>query len=357
MTVSMQAGLIDPLEALLLPRETDALRVGLVVPQSGALGMIGPSALDAALLAAHELNSAGGVRGRYVDLVLVDAGREPARVGHDVDELCRAGALDVVTGFHTSDVHRAIESVVAGRTPYIFTPPHEGGPRRSGVVCVGTDPARQLSGSIGRLAARHSIRRWALIGNDYIWPHAMHQTARSLISATAGRVVLERRVGLGRVGSSMDRLIDDLRRSHAEAVLLSLVGRDLVTFNSALRQSGLDRRLVRLSGSLEENGLLACGGDQTGTLYATMQSFASLRNDRRLGLDQRYEALFGSEAPVLDTYAEGVYDGVHLVGALARDGSLTPERLVSSTRRLQGGGSPVAIHLARADGLDFAVVS
>ena len=367
--MNIDANLVDPLEAMLSRRESDALRVGLVVPQSGALGLVGPSALNAALLAAHELNVRGGIRGRYVDLVLVDGGGDPAAVAREVDQLCSADAVDVVTGFHTSDVHRVIESVVAGRTPYVFTPPHEGGRRRPGVVCIGTDPASQLRDSIRLVAARHSIRNWALIGNDYIWPRAMHHAARGLISQADGVVVLDTLVGLGQVDAVTERLLDHLQRSKAEGVLLSLVGRDLVRFNTALKHSGLDRRLVRLSGSLEENGLLACGGDHTGTLYASMPSFASLQSDRRCGLDERYQALFGAEAPVLDTYAEGVYDGVHLVGALSSEDSLSPDRLAPAARRLvrQDGSRSNAllakssqqsrkVYLACAQGLEFAIV-
>jgi len=312
---------------------------------------------DAALLAAHELNVAGGADGRPVELILVDGGAEPHVVAREVADLCAAGAVDVLTGFHTSDVHRAIEPLVAGRTPYVFTPPHEGGRRRPGVICIGTDPVQQLRTAIDWLVVHHHVRRWALIGNDYIWPQAMHRAAKPLIAGAAARVVLEQTVGLGEVSSMVGRLMDQLRRSRADAVLLSLVGRELVTFNAALRHAGLDHRLVRLSGSLEENGLLALGGDQTGTMYASMQSFASLQNDRRLGLAERYESLFGPEAPVLDAYAEGVYDGVHLVAALAADGTLAPDRLAGAAARLMADPAGDGVHLARAEGLDFAVVS
>ncbi len=347
---------MDPLEAQLLPRDHQSLRVCLVLPQSGPLGLIGPSGVDGALLAAHELNTAGGVRGRYVDLVLVDGGQEPAGVASQVEALLSAGAVDAVTGFHTSDVHRAVEPVTSGRTPYIFTPPHEGGSRAPGVICTGTDPVQQLRGPIAWLAARHRVRRWALVGNDYIWPHAVHRVARRLVADTSGTVVLERRVPLGQVPAALDRLIEDLRRSGADAVLLSLVGRDLVSFNRALRHSGLGRKLVRLSGALEENGLLAGGGDRTGTLYAAMPSFTTLQDERRLGLAERYGAVMGPQAPVLDTYAEGVYDGVRLVGALAGEGSLRVDGLAEACARTRGAIGP-EVHLARAAGLEFTVLA
>ena len=238
----IEARLTDPLDALHERREPGRLRVGLVVPQSGALGLTGPSAVDAALLAAHELNTGGGVRGRYVDLVLVDGGRAPAEVAAETGRLCEAGAVDAVVGFHTSDVHRAVEVVVAGRTPYVFTPPHEGGRRRVGVVCTGVDPGRQLGGPIAWLARHHAARRWALVGNDYIWPQAVHRQARRAVAAAGGRTVLERRVPLGGVAAGMERLLDDLRGARPDALLLSLVGRDLARFNAGLRHAGLDSR-------------------------------------------------------------------------------------------------------------------
>ncbi len=356
MPVRIEARLCDPLEARLVPRDGSGLRIGLVVPQSGPLGMIGPSAVDAALLAVHEVNVAGGVHGAYVDLVLVDGGARPDVVAREVAGLVDAGAVDALVGFHTSDVHRAIERTVAGRTPYVFTPPHEGGDRRPGVVCIGADPTQQLSAAVRWLTREHGLRRWALVGNDYIWPQAVHASARSLVASAGSQVVLDELVPLGGVAARVDRLTDELRRTRADAVLLSLVGRDLVTFHRALRQADLDRRLVRLSGALEENGLLAGDGERTGTLFAAMSSFVSMTDERHLRLAERHASLLGPQAPVLDSYAEGVYDGLHLVARLAAEGSLRPEGLASATARVVDVDRTRRVHVARAEGLGLTVV-
>ncbi|MGW6915868.1 ABC transporter substrate-binding protein [Kitasatospora sp. NPDC054939] len=357
--MSLEACLLDPLDALHGGPHPAALRVALVVPQSGVLGLTGPSALDAALLAAHEVNTAGGVRGRPVELVLVDGGAAPAAVAAQVRGLADAGAVDVVAGCHASDVHRALEAVTGGRLPYVYTPPHEGGARLPGVLCTGVDPAGQLRGQVERLTARHRLRRWALIGNDYIWPRAVHRAAAARVAGTPAAVVLERRIPCGAVAGQVGPLVDALRASRADAVLLSLIGRDLVDFNRALRRSGLDRRLVRLSAALEENGLLACGGDDTGLLYATMPSFTSLTDEWRLDLAARHRALFGAYAPVLDAYAEGLYEGLHLVAALGQRAELAADGLRAAAGRLRDGGHGARrdrVHLARAEGLGFTVL-
>ncbi|MFJ9692005.1 substrate-binding domain-containing protein [Kitasatospora sp. NPDC101183] len=350
--MTLDVRLVDPLDALHSPREGAAFRVGLVVPQSGPLGLTGPSALDGALLAAHEVNASGGVRGRPLELVLVDGGGAPGPVAAELRLLLSAGALDALAGCHTSDVHRAVEAVAAGRIAYVFTPPHEGGSRRPGVLCMGVDPVGQIGPALIELTERHHLGNWALIGNDYIWPRSVHRAAAGLLTGAGARVVLERRVPFGGVERQVEPLLDGLRAARADAVLLSLIGRDLVLFNRALRRSGLDRRLVRLSGALEENGLLALGGDDTGTLYAAMPSFATLAEEPRQSLGERHQALCGPWAPVLDAYAVGLYEGLHLLASLAARRALDPYGLARAAGPLRQ-----SVHLARAEGLGFSVLA
>ena len=349
----LEAGLTDLLEARLLPHPPDTLRIGLVVPQRGALGMLGPSVVDAALLGAHEANVTGGVAGSYVDLVLLDGGREPATVAREAGALAASGGIDALVGLCASDVHLAVARAVAGRTPYVYTPPHDGTPGFSSVVCTGPAPAAQLQDAIVRLGRAHRVRRWALVGSDYVWPWAVHRAARRTIVESGAAAVLEEFVPIGGVPDVLDRLVDRLAAERADALLISLVGRDQVLFHRALRHAGLDRRLVRLSGALEENGLLAVDGDETGLLYAAMPSFASLPDEDHRSLLERHAAVLGPTAPVLDSYAKGVYDGVRLITRLATRGALCPDR-ISREAAQTSGAQPV--HLARAVGYDLAVV-
>lgn len=377
--MNLEVVTLDSTEVAVQGPDPSVLRLGLLVPLSGSLGLTGPSALNAASLAVAEVNAAGGVMGKALELALLDAGRSPGAVAGQAGSLAEAGLVDAFIGFHTSDVHRAIEESVGGRTPYVFTPPHEGGFRAPGVVLMGDGPARQLATSIEWLVQKRRIRRWALIGNDYIWPRAVHQAAGLLIRSAGGTVLLERLVPLGLAATGLnpeetsDRILGELVRSSVDGILLSLVGRDLARFNRAFKESSLRSRVVRLSGSLEENGLLAAGGDQTGELYAAMRSFAGQRDARREALADRYREAFGDGAPVLDAYAEGCYDGVHLVAALSAIGSLKATSATAAAAHLLSepdavdsrrawskaplGPPPGEVHLARADGFNLTVLS
>jgi len=105
----------DPMEArLLAPEAHRVVRVGLIVPTSGTLGMIAPAALNCAALAAAEVNRAGGILGRRVELVVIDGGGPPSAVAAGVAGLVRDAAVTALVGTHASDVRVATTRAVGG---------------------------------------------------------------------------------------------------------------------------------------------------------------------------------------------------------------------------------------------------
>ncbi|UWP83277.1 substrate-binding domain-containing protein [Dactylosporangium fulvum] len=357
----------DPLEArLLAPEPGHVVRVGLAVPVSGTLGMMGPAVLNCAGLAVAELNAAGGLLGLPVELVLVDAGREPRTVAAELADLARSGAIAGVVGAHASDVRVEVVRVLAGQIPYVYTPPYEGGESAPGVYLLGETPGRQLRPALDWLVTNRRARRWALIGNDYVWPRRLNRAATAYLRAVHATVVASRYVPLGDLDP--EPLLDLVAASRADAVLLTLVGSDLVRFNRAFAATRLDHRVLRLCAALEENGLLGAGGDTSGELYATMGYFGSVATDTGLDFVERYTHRYGWQAPVLNGHAEACYDGVRLLAALAgRAGSLDPARIdaTSDGTTITGGRGRLTVaarhvdqpvYLARADGLDFDVL-
>lgn len=353
---------IDPLEAQLI--QSDALRVGLVVPVSGVLGLVGPCAINCAILAADEVNLAGGVLGRPVELVLIDGGGPARRVAAEVATLADGGAIDAVAGTHGSDVRIAVVRALAGRVPFVYAPPYEGSGHLPGVYFLGETPGRQLRPGIDWLIERRRARRWFLLGNDYVWPRLVHEAARRHLAARNVTVVGERFVPYGM--RDLPLVLEQLAASRADAVLISLIGRDLVTFNRAFTAAGLS--CPRLCGALEEHGLLGIGGDATGELYGAMGYFASMVTDDSLSLGERYIRRFGSSAPLLNGHGQGCYEAVLMLAALgSRAGTLAVPAvdaiadgtsIVTARGRLtlQDRGVRLRAHIGRADGLDFDIV-
>jgi urea transport system substrate-binding protein len=344
------------------------VRVALVAPVSGTLGLIGPGAINCAALAAREITEAGGILGRGVEFTLVDGGRPPVDVAAAVGGLVRRGEVQAVVGVHSSDVRVALAAAIGATVPYVYTPPYEGGERAPGVYLAGETPDRQVRPVLRWLAERNRGRRWFLLGNDYVWPRRVGAAARDYLRAVGARVVAERYVPRGRLDP--EPLLDAIAATRADAVLVTLIGQDLIAFNRAFAGSALAQRVLRLCPALEENGLLGVGGDATGELYSTMGYFASVATDAGLDFVGRYADRFGPLAPVPGGHGEGCYEGMWLLAALvSRAGTLRTTALdtVCDGTVIDGAGRgrtvmrgrhlQAPVYLARADGLDLEVVA
>src|SRR5690349_16801311 len=76
------AGSRDGLDLSLLRTRgrSDRLRIAFLIPLSGPAGLWGPSCQTSATLASREVNAAGGILGREVELVFADAGGDPQTI-------------------------------------------------------------------------------------------------------------------------------------------------------------------------------------------------------------------------------------------------------------------------------------
>jgi ABC-type branched-subunit amino acid transport system substrate-binding protein len=343
------------------------LNIALVFPMRGPAGVFGPTCELCAQLAVETVNRSGGVLGRELRLIPVDGGAHPDQVATEVDALVSTGAVHGVTGWHISSVRRAVAPRIADRVPYVYTALYEGGERTAGVFLTSETPAAQLLPAMRLLAAERRVRRWYVVGNDYIWPRRTAWSAHRYARATGGRVCGESYLPLGAEG--FDAVLRRVEHAEADAVLMLLVGNDAVRFNRAFRHRGLDQRCLRLSTLMDENMLLASGAAATRGLYSTAGFFSALVTQSSLDFHGEYARRFGVEAPPLGSLGESCYEGVLLLAALIEKARTLDVRAIGATAhavsyegprgllRLRGRHVRQRIYLAEADALEFNVLA
>ncbi|NUR69489.1 MAG: substrate-binding domain-containing protein [Hamadaea sp.] len=341
--------------------------VALVVPLRGPAGIFGPSCELCAELAVEQVNRAGGVLGRELRLVTVDGGAPPNRVAAEVEALVSVGAVHGVTGWHISSVRQSLAPRIAHRVPYVYTALYEGGEHTDGVFLTSETPDIQLAPAMSTLTGELGLRRWFIVGNDYVWPRRTAVAARGYAARGEARICGEAYVPLGT--HDFTSVLRRVEESDADAVLMLLVGNDAVRFNRAFARSGLDGRCVRLSTLMDENMLLGSGVTATSGLYSAAGFFASLVTAENLDFHGLYARRFGVDAPPLGSLGESCYEGVLLLSALieqarsldvqaigASAGAVSyegPRGLLRLRRRHVGQ----RIYLAEARGLEFDVVA
>ncbi|WP_425415293.1 substrate-binding domain-containing protein [Pseudonocardia acaciae] len=297
-------------------RGRDVLNMALVIPLQGPAGIFGPSCESCAALAMEEVNAEGGVLGRELNLVPVDGGTAPSVVATDVDALIRAGAVEAVTGWHISAVREAVAPRIDGRVPYAYTALYEGGERRPGVFLTGETPDRQLAPTLEWFAGSAGVRRWTIVGDDYVWPRGSARAAHRYLRRIGGTVCDEMYVPLGT--SDFSGVLRRVEASGCEAVLMLLIGDDAVEFNRAFSASGLDRDVLRFSSLIDENVLLASGADNTRGLMTSAGYFEDLATTSGMDFAATYFRRFGPDAPVLNSLGESCYEGVRMLTELMR---------------------------------------
>ncbi|HUR85470.1 MAG TPA: substrate-binding domain-containing protein [Solirubrobacteraceae bacterium] len=339
--------------------------MGLLVPLTGSAGIFGPSSELCARLAVEEINGRGGLLDRPVRLRVIDGSGPPQVVADRVEQLVASNQIDALVGWHISAVRRAIAPRLAMRIPYVYTALYEGGEETPGVFVVGETPDQQVFPALRWLAEQRGVRRWAIVGNDYVWPRRTAAAARRYTREIGGEICDEMFVPLGseRFTSTIGRLL----AGRADGVLMLLVGQDAARFNRAFADVGLDESCCRLSPLVDENTLLASGVDATANLCAAAAYFESLATPEGLAFGARYANRFGPDAPTLNSPAESCYEGLMLFSALVRKAqSFDTAALSRAATRVEYEGPRGDLHLRRrhlqqpvylaeAEGFEFSV--
>lgn len=340
------------------------MRIGIIISRRGPCGLWAFTGDACTMLAAAEINAAGGVRGRTVELRTADAGLTAPEAHAAARHLVEVDGVDAVVGRHPSDVRRPISAGIAGRVPYVYTSMYEGGERDPNVLSIGGTDAVLLGHAVPRLMERRGARRFFVLGTDSLWPRSGVVSAARMIARHGGQVCGAR---LAPVGAADDEaVLAEIRRSGADAVLTLLLGDENVRFNRAFAAAGLGARMLRLCVGIDETVLYGGGADAHENLYVATTYVAGAAHD---GFAEQYRTGFGAHVPPATVFGRSCYEAVHLLATLAQGGGKRDAApLRERFRRLTSGATPAALPatlrratgrawLAEAEGMELRVVA
>jgi ABC-type branched-subunit amino acid transport system substrate-binding protein len=346
-------------------RERDVLPIAFVVPLQGPTGLYGPSCLACGQLAAEQLNAGDGILGRQVELVVIDSGRDAETVADEVGALVDSGRVDAIAGWHISAVRQAITRRVGGRVVYSYAAMHEGRDDTPGVFMLGERPINQLLPAAHWMREQLGVGRWAVVGNDYVFPRVTGATARLALDGTGSQVVSETYVPLGT--TNFRPVLEALDPRQVDGVIMLLMGQDAVHFNRQFARLGLDSALNRLSPAVEENTLLGGGAGAHVGLYAAAAYFDGMGTAESSELARAYHQRFGQWAPALNAVGESCYEAILFLARLARVSGGIDVAAASGMQsgqfydgprglvRLDGNLLDQNVYLAAANGLSFEI--
>ncbi len=317
--------------------------VGILHSESGTMAVSEMPLIDATVLAVEELNAAGGLLGRPVRAVVVNGDSDPEQFQTGAERLIRTEKVAVVFGCWTSASRKAVRPVFERHAGLLFYPvQYEGLEQSPRIVYLGPAPNQQLIPAVDFVIDTLKKKRIALVGSDYIFPHAAHAIIRDHVEARrkAGadvQVVAEEFVALG--SSLVLPAITRVRNTNADVVINTLNGTTNAAFFRELRvpKQGVPG-ITTVSVSLSENEVRGLNPQALTDDYLVASYFQTVDRAESREFVKKIHAKYGSDRAASDMMA-AAYSGVHLwAKAATAANSAAPSDVLAAVRGLEFDG-------------------
>lgn len=311
--------------------DRDVWRVGVLFSRSGLMAVSESEHFFGTALAIEEINNAGGILGREIEVVAYDPGSIPETYRKMADRLLTEDGASVIFGCSTSAERKAVLPAIERRNGLLWYPSlYEGFEYSPNVIYTGACP-NQNSFPLAEYIVRKNGPRVYLIGSNYIYPRESNRIMRDLVESYSGQVVGEQYVNMEAGDSELTRALEAIRVQSPDVVFSTIVGRTAQRFYRLFATMGFDPARVPIAsltmaeGELREIGPEFCVGHLTAASY-----FGSLKRENNIRFKTAFANAYGTDRPV-SMWSAGAYAQVKLFErALTQAGSLDTQRLVDA---------------------------
>ncbi len=204
------------------PASAASIKIGLLEDISGDLALLGKPKLNGSQLAVEEINKAGGIMGRQIELIHLDPQGDNARYQEFARRLVNKDKVDVLIGGITSASREAIRPIMNRTdTLYIYTNQYEGGVCDAGMISNGAVPEQQFSTMIPFMVEKFGKKVY-VIAADYNFGQISAEWNRKIVKDLGGTVVGEEFIPLG--VSQFAQTIQNIQKAKPDWILTINVG-------------------------------------------------------------------------------------------------------------------------------------
>ena len=304
------------------------VKIGIPVGLSGANSVVAPSVVQAAQLAASEINAKGGILGRKVELEVADDNSGADGAVKAYNSLIFQKHVDSIITMETSAARNAGLPVVArGKTPFIYTSYYEGHSCSPYLFVDAWVPDQQVAPLVDYLMKEKNAKTFFLAGSDYAFGRGMLDFTRKYILAHGGKVVDEEYLPMD--ASDWTPVLSKLKADHPDALISSTAGgAPNVTLTKQLRAAGIDVPFGNLA--VDEGTAKSIGADGAG-VYIVQSYLTSIDNPQNEAFKAGLQKMFGADMKTPNDLSEPEYDGIFLYkAAVEKAGSFDEAKVLKA---------------------------
>jgi len=326
------------------PPAAEPIKIGAIYNLTGAQASLDAPSANGAKLAVKEINEAGGVLGRKLDLVLYDGKTDAATIGNAATQLVESDKVVAMLGFSDTDMTLAA-APIAAKAGIVFVTSGATSPKLPDQVpdylymaCFG-DNVQAAAGAEYAYNTLKAKTTYLMIDKGMEYTLLLGKYFKERYTELGGKIVLEDTYQTG--DKDFSAQITKLKALGTMPDMLYIASGpdDVGTIVKQFRDAGIDKPIVGGDG-YDTPLLVQIAGKGAENTYFTTHSLM----DAQLGTDavKKFIAAYQAEykTPPENAFAGLGYDTVKLLAdAIQRAGSADPKAIreaLGKTKDLKG---------------------
>lgn len=288
----------------------DPIKVGILHSLTGTIAIAEASVVDAEKMAIEEINKAGGVMGRPLEVIVEDGASDWPTFAEKARKLLERDKVSAIFGCYTSASRKAVLPVMERYKGLLYYPTYyEGLEQSPNIMYTAQEGTQSAIASLDWLY-KNKGKSFYLIGSDYIWPRTMNKIANLHVKKIGGKIVGESYYPLGSIEFASE--INKIKAAKPDVIWSTVVGGSNVAFYKQLQAAGISGKNQALCAmAVSEEEASGIGPENLEGFMSCMGYFQSLKNPANDKFVKAFKAKYGANRVVGDTMACG-YTSVYL---------------------------------------------
>jgi branched-chain amino acid transport system substrate-binding protein len=304
------------------------IRIGILYSSTGVTSLVERTQLQATQLAVEEINAAGGVIGREIELICLDPASTPRNYSGMAEHLIREHGVRLIMGCYMSSTRKAVIPIVERHNALLFyATPYEGFEYSRNVFYAGAAPNQNILPLASYMLSHHGTRV-AMVGSDYVCPYESNRIMSELIHERGGEKINETYLPLNATLIDFQTVANRIKSLSPDFIFSTVVGAGNAHLHRALADAGLNPLKTPVASHMSsETEIAGIGADLAEGLITCASYFQTLPTAENHRIVALHKARFGDSGNT-NVCWEAAYFQMHLlIKAIAKSESDDPTLL------------------------------
>lgn len=288
----------------------DTVKIGFLNSRSGTMAISENTVFDSLSMAKDEINAAGGVNGKKLEVVAEDGASEPTVFAEKAQKLISSDCVAAVFGGWTSASRKAMLPVFEGNNALLFYPvQYEGLEASKNIFYTGATTNQQILPGLDYLKSQGKKSVY-LVGSDYVFPRTANKEIKAWAAANDMEVKGEDYTPLG--STDFATIVNKVKAAGADAVFNTLNGDSNVAFFKEYTNAGLTAaKMPVISVSIAEEEVKGIGASNLKNQLTAWNYYQTIDTPENKKFVADFKAKYGEDRVTSDPM-EAAYTSLYL---------------------------------------------